>query len=73
MVVCSSNQDARELYEAGCSYCVQQDFLAAKEVGVILAEEIEKGDWFVARAQDHKDELEEEEADPVCNTLGQFI
>jgi hypothetical protein len=32
MVLCDSNQEAREFYDAGCTYVVQQDFLAAKEM-----------------------------------------
>jgi len=57
MVVCTSNQEARELYEAGCTYCVQEDFLAAKEMGKILPEEFQSQNWFVDRAEDHKDDL----------------
>lgn len=36
MIVCKSNQDAAALYEAGCTYVVQEDFLGGKEVAEML-------------------------------------
>ena len=53
--------------------CALQDFLAAQDFGDILDEEIQSKDWFVHRAEDHKDELATEEDDPVRSVIGQFI
>ena len=36
MIACTSNQDASELYDAGCTYVVQEDFLGGKEVAEML-------------------------------------
>ena len=44
MVLCTSNVQAAELYEAGADYVVQQDFLAAKEVERIIKREMGKDD-----------------------------
>lgn len=40
MVLCTSNVQAAELYEAGADYVVQQDFLAAKEAEDIINREM---------------------------------
>jgi len=40
MVLCTSNVQAGELYEAGADYVVQQDFLAAKEAEDIIKREM---------------------------------
>lgn len=40
MVLCTSNVQAGELYEAGADYVVQQDFLAAKEMQNIINSEM---------------------------------
>ena len=43
IALCTSNNSAIELYEAGADYVVQQDFLAAKEIGEIMHLQFDKG------------------------------
>lgn len=104
-------QVAKELYEAGATCCVQQDYLAGRVIKAQLMAERKyaeeelagadagqaqgaagqpAGSWggrrlartpsglherraaFAVRADDHKDELEEEERDAVVKSLARF-
>ena len=83
MVACNSNQEAKKLYEKRCTYVVQQDFLASKEVSEMLELELRHRDSasrhgqghevFLLRSEDHKQELHEEKEDFVQSKLGEFI
>ena len=77
MVLCSSNNDAKDLYEAGADFVVQQDFLAAKEMCGMLAAELmhsrAEGARFLRMQHSHKEELEDEERDYVMASIGEFI
>ena len=88
MSVCSTNKEAEELYEAGCTYALQQEFVAAKEIfSLFCAEKVqvekmraEKPDeheqhWynFKDRSYDHRDELDEQDHDAVLKMISKFI
>ena len=52
----------------------RQDFLAAKEVGEMLAEEMgPQGNKFEKRRAKHLQDLEVEELDYVMSSIGAFI
>ena len=75
MCVCSTNKEAQKLYDAGCTYALQQEFVAAKELFSLLCAERASGadDNFKQRAEDHKDELEEEVNDAVNKIISKFL
>jgi len=41
MIVCTSNQNAKQLYDSGASYVVQEDYLGSKEMTEMLVLEIQ--------------------------------
>jgi len=75
MCVCSNNKEARLLYEAGATYALQQEFVASKELFSLLCAERANNDIddFQKRADDHKDELDEENHDAVLKLVSKFI
>jgi len=77
IVLCTSNVEAKELYEQGADYVVQQDFLAAKELHAMLAvqwrESITDSNRFRDMQHIHQKELEEEERDYIMSSIGEFI
>lgn len=75
MSVCSDNEEAARLYRAGCTYALQQDFVAAKEFLSLLRAERVAGanDDFKDRSLDHQDQLTEESHDAVLKLISAFI
>ena len=75
MSVCSDNGEAARLYRAGCTYALQQDFVAAKEFLSLLRAERVAGanDDFKDRSLDHQDQLTEESHDAVLKLISAFI
>ena len=73
VAVCDGNAMANALYEAGASYVVRQNALAASTVRRLFEIEFSAvGDIFAARALDHKDELNEEEMDAARSVIADF-
>ena len=104
LMLVSSNEVAKELYDAGATCCIQQNYLAGRVIRATLVAERDdavrhtgnsapqeggssktiasverspsgmhtRDHAFMDRAQDHKDELEDELRDAVVKSLAQF-
>jgi len=71
--VCDESAMAEELYDAGATYVVQQNYLAARQVQEMMETEMGgSGDLFASRAQDHMCELEEESSDIASSLISSF-
>lgn len=80
ITISNSNQEAKALYEARCTYVVQQEYLAANEFSLMLKEELDRfGDdkpdasFFKQRNENHQDQIDQAFGDPIRRGIHQFI
>ncbi|EKX36044.1 hypothetical protein GUITHDRAFT_146083 [Guillardia theta CCMP2712] len=77
MVITNSNEEAKVLYDLGVHYAIQQEYLAALEVSIILKEEYQESSkadsLFVKRRQSHQEELKEEQESHIRRKIGEFM